>query len=459
MSSNKTGIEDKSKEEDPEKQKEFKDKFNKWKVDPKVENSFKKSIIESLSKLCNDSNATTEIGSLRDFKDFCKKNKHIACFNCISINCWNKQRASRAANIKRVFNSKCSKKQLTLGEVKAMAQKTDTPKKDEGTSVGATATITTPNPEYDGEVDEVLSNIVEEENPDASFQQNMAEVQVKHNITAEKLQTRFHYWSSDDPEAMKSDKKCIVCHKRNMNWPRYKAHLEIEHSLDIFVDNADYLDLDYVIYAWENWMENETPSPNPRLYDSVNECELSDFDSAYEEDNNDEEPPKLIPLPARPKRSEHSSAESASDSEDGQSDSSSRSRPNKSRQQISKKLKEVSSHVDTLNENIGGFEGKLVGIEDLVNNISQDLDSMRDVHRSGMSTLRNTVEKGSKVFEENVHQVQSEMKQLQKSHTESSNNLEMELKRSQELSKNLNDELRKSQADQKESNEELKKLQ
>ena len=177
-----------------------------------------------------------------------------------------------------------------------------------------------------------------------------------------------------------------------MNWPRYQSHLENEHSLWIEVDDVDYLDITFVVSAWESWMERETPSPNPRLYDSVNECEISEFDSATEEDNDDEEPPKLIPLPARPKRSEHSSAESASDSEDCQSDSSSRSRPNKSRQQISKKLKEVSNHVDTLNENIGGFEGKLVGIENLVDNISQDLNSMRDVHRSGISTLRNTVE-------------------------------------------------------------------
>ena len=51
LSANKTGVEDKSKEEDPVKKKDFMDKFEKWKVDSKVENSFKKGMIETLSKL------------------------------------------------------------------------------------------------------------------------------------------------------------------------------------------------------------------------------------------------------------------------------------------------------------------------------------------------------------------------------------------------------------------------
>ena len=46
--------------------------------------------------------------------------------------------------IKRVFNNKCSKKQLTLGEIKAMAPKTEAPKKDEGNANEATATVTYP---------------------------------------------------------------------------------------------------------------------------------------------------------------------------------------------------------------------------------------------------------------------------------------------------------------------------
>ena len=192
-------------------------------------------------------------------------------------------------------------------------------------------------------------------------------------------------------------------------------------------------------------MENETPSPNPRLYDSVNEQALSEFDSASDEYSDDEEPPKLMKLPARMRKAELSSAESASETEDNQSDSSTRSKPNKSRQQISKRLKEVSNHVDTLNENVGNFEGRLVGIENLVHNISEDLDSMNTVHKSGISTLRSTVEKGSKAFEEKVNQVQCEMKNLQYSHTESSNDLKMELKKSQKMSKNLNDDLIKSQ--------------
>ena len=112
LSANKTGIEDKSKEEDPEKQKEYTEKYNKLKVNLKVENDFRKGMIDTLSKLCNESNAATEIGSLQEFKDYCKKNKHTACFNCISINCFSKQRASNAAKIKRVFNKKFQRSNL-----------------------------------------------------------------------------------------------------------------------------------------------------------------------------------------------------------------------------------------------------------------------------------------------------------------------------------------------------------
>ena len=113
-----------------QKKKEYSEKFNKLKVNPKVENEFRKGLIDTLSKLCNESNAATEIGSLQEFKDYCKKNKHTACFNCISINCFSKQRESNAAKIKRVFNKNCSKKQLTLGEVKALANKGDKSKKN-----------------------------------------------------------------------------------------------------------------------------------------------------------------------------------------------------------------------------------------------------------------------------------------------------------------------------------------
>ena len=162
LSANKAGIEDKSKEENPEKQKEFNDNFDKSKVQKKVEDKFKKDLIDSMSKLCNDSNSTIEIGSLQEFKDFCKKNKKYACFCCFSINCLARQRASKAAKIKKVFNNKCGKKQFTLGEVKAMANKNDTPKKDEGTSVGATASITSTYEPHQAEILSVMDVILVE---------------------------------------------------------------------------------------------------------------------------------------------------------------------------------------------------------------------------------------------------------------------------------------------------------
>merc|ERR1712090_27310 len=48
LSANKTGIEDESKEDNPEKQKEYNDMFEKAKVDRKIEDKFKKDIIDFL---------------------------------------------------------------------------------------------------------------------------------------------------------------------------------------------------------------------------------------------------------------------------------------------------------------------------------------------------------------------------------------------------------------------------
>ena len=50
---------------------------------------------------------------------------------------------------------------------------------------------------------------------------------------------------------------------------------------------------------------------------------------------------------------------------------------------------------------------------------------MKTMHKTGISALRTTVENGSKRFEENIQQVQSEMKNV----SESSVNLKMELKK------------------------------
>ena len=68
LSANSAGVEGKSKTEDPVKWKEYIDKYEKVKVDHKIESAFKKGLVEQLSKLCNENNKTTEIGSLPEFK-------------------------------------------------------------------------------------------------------------------------------------------------------------------------------------------------------------------------------------------------------------------------------------------------------------------------------------------------------------------------------------------------------
>ena len=397
LSANNTEVKDKSKEENPEKKKEFNEHFDKSKVPANVEAKFKKELIAAMSKLCNDTNSTTEVASLQEFKDFCQKIKNYACFCCLSINCLAKQRASKTAKMRKMYNNKCGKKQLTLGEVKTMANK-NTPKKDEGTSTGATASITSDSDPHEAEIlniIEAMDAISDDDEADSTYTNCMAEVKLKETVTKEELQTRFQYWSSSDQKAMISDKTCIVCHKRNMDWPRYANHLETHHEVLVVEDSRNYMDFDDVLIAILERDKN-MPSPDPRYYDSVNEQSISEFNSASEDNSDDEEPPKLIKLPIRRKMEEQPSTNSSSESEDCQSDSSIRSKPSRSRQQVGKKLKDMSNQVENLSENIGNFEGRLVGIEDNVRNISNDLESMNSLHSSGNCALKSTVEKVQK---------------------------------------------------------------
>ena len=362
-----------------------------------------------------------------------------------------------------------------------MINKKEVPKPDEGTTVGATASFSTndgDNEEISSLVNEIFYN--DEDEVDSAFSACMADVKVEKEITMEKLQTRFQYWSSSDPKAMDEDKTCIICHKRKMNWPRYSDHLESAHCIYQYEDRDYYMEFDSVIEMRKVQIEEEKPSPNPRYYDSENDQELSEFESASDESSDDENPSKLIKLPTRTKNEEHFSADSSSDSEDGQSDpdfqpkqkksfsadsssdsedcqsnQSFQSKPKKSRQQIRKKLKYFSKQMDVTNENIGNFEGRLVGIEDDVNNISKELDSIKTVHKSGISALKNTMENGSKSVEKNIQNLQGELKSM----SESSAKLEAQLKESQNLTKDLDIKYCKSQMMQKECNDELKKLQ
>jgi hypothetical protein len=160
----------------------------------------------------------------------------------------------------------------------------------------------------------------DEDEVESGFSACMADVKVVQPITMEKLQTRFQYWSSSDPKAMDEDKTCIICHKRKMNWPRYSEHLETVHCIDQYEDRDYCMELDSVIELRKRWIEEEKPSPDPRYYDSVNDQELSEFESASDESSDDGNPPKLIKLPTRSKNGEHTSADSSSDSEDSQSD-------------------------------------------------------------------------------------------------------------------------------------------
>ena len=93
-------------------------------------------------------------------------------------------------------------------------------------------------------------------------------------------------------------------------------------------------------------------------------------------------------------------------------------------------MKEVNSCVDEVNVNFDNVKGRLVGIEDNVENISEglrkanrDLNAMSADQKSSNITLKTTVEKQSKAFEAKFLQIGSEVKNLQDSHEESSKTL------------------------------------
>lgn len=80
----------------------------------KFEAEFKKRGAEMLSKLCNDSNQTTEIGTLQEYRDYCNLKKKVGCYNCLSLNCWIRQKVSKGLIMSTNFDTKCPKKRLTL---------------------------------------------------------------------------------------------------------------------------------------------------------------------------------------------------------------------------------------------------------------------------------------------------------------------------------------------------------
>ena len=115
-----------------------------------------------------------------------------------------------------------------------MADKKVYHKPDEGTTVGATASFQSIDEGQKKELSSMLTEMFNNENEDeldSTFSACMADVELNKPINMEKLQTRFHYWSSTDQKAMKKDKSCIVCHKKEMDWPRYSGHLEEHHEI------------------------------------------------------------------------------------------------------------------------------------------------------------------------------------------------------------------------------------
>ena len=65
------------------------------------------------------------------------------------------------------------------------------------------------------------------------------------------------------------------------------------------------MDLDDVLMAIMERDMNK-PSPDPRYYDSVNEQSIPEFNSASEDNSDNEEPPQLIKLPTRRRIEEYS---------------------------------------------------------------------------------------------------------------------------------------------------------
>ena len=184
LSANKADIKENSKEENPEKMKNFNKLYEKAKVKTNIEKKFKDDLIAEVNKVCNDSNSTTALGSLQEYKDFCKKNKNTACFCCLSINCLKRQRCSKEAKIKKTFNKKCSQKQLTLGEVKAMSGKKEDPKPDEGNNVITTASFQLNDEGEDKKLSSMVTEMFNNEDEiDSTFDACMADVVLNKPIS------------------------------------------------------------------------------------------------------------------------------------------------------------------------------------------------------------------------------------------------------------------------------------
>ena len=229
MSASKAGIEKEAKEDTLQQKNRFRTEFSKKKVSPKTDMDFKQEVAAIASKLCDDSNKTNEVTSHKDIKAFFAEKKNTGCWNCLSINCFKKQRISKELNKNIRLDRKCPNKKLTFTSVGALV-----------TSWGSNPSVAKPvtnGNEYDSDMEDIFGTVNKMKNTSGSSntEYGYAEEMVANFSTRPALiEENFPIWRSGDKNANKENKICLICMKSRMAMERLANHLDEYHSLYIY---------------------------------------------------------------------------------------------------------------------------------------------------------------------------------------------------------------------------------
>ena len=115
----------------------LKREYNKFKINNKEDNDFKKEVDNLALKLAeNPANENLQVINHEEIASFLKSKNKRVCWSCRLTNCLTRQICSSKLKIKKRFLGKCEGKRITFKQLKE--QKPSTPT--------ATAQITTPAP-------------------------------------------------------------------------------------------------------------------------------------------------------------------------------------------------------------------------------------------------------------------------------------------------------------------------
>ena len=229
--------------EDPENIKKFKAEYQKEKIRAEADKANIKLLKEKATQLANDpKNAELEVINHPDIKSFMKEKKiKRGCWCCFMHNCFLRQITSRKYNLKKRYLGECKGTLLKLKNLN------ESPIISEATVEHCTASIS-PSQQFgensNEELDRLLNGMDEQEEIyDIDFQQNIVGISTHSTFTKdmipdseEMLDTRYV-----------SDKNCVLCNKKNMNYMGLYHHFENSHNLSWGCEEDDS--------TFEEWVE------------------------------------------------------------------------------------------------------------------------------------------------------------------------------------------------------------